>query len=58
MMRKKIRIPKDNAVEIMHSLGKLEDCIEFVDLTKDDNEAKKNFAPQIKRCDDMEKKIE
>lgn len=41
----------------MNELGKLEDCIEFIDITKDDIEAKKNFALIIKRCDEMEKKI-
>ena len=57
MIRKKIRIPKINSNEIMNELGKLEDSIEFIDLTKDDMEAKKNFANQIKRCEEMEKRI-
>ena len=57
MIRKKIRIPKINSNEIMNELGKLEDSIEFIDLTKDDLEAKKNFANQIKRCEEMEKRI-
>lgn len=57
MLRKKIRIPKDNAVEIMNELGKLTDSIEFLDLTKDNLEAKKNYQLSIKRCDDIEKKI-
>ena len=57
MVRKKIRIPKDTAVEIMHELGKIHDGIEFVDLTKDDAEAKKNFMQMIKRCDETEKRI-
>lgn len=42
----------------MDTLGKIEDdAIEFIDLTKDDLEAKKNFADMINRCDQMEKKI-
>jgi hypothetical protein len=57
MLRKKIRIPKDNAFEIMNELGKLQDSIEFLDMTKDDLEAKKNYQSMIKRCDEMEKKI-
>lgn len=57
MVHKRIRIPRDNAIEIMNELGKLEDAVEFIDLTKDDLEAKKNFASMIKRCDDMEKKL-
>jgi len=44
-------------MEILNELGKLNDCIEFIDLNKDDLEAKKNFASSIKRCDEMEKKI-
>lgn len=57
MIHKKIRIPKDTCVEIMNELGKLEDAIEFIDLTKDDIEAKKNFMRSIQRCDEMEKKL-
>ena len=57
MIHKKIRIPKDTALEVMNELGKLEDAVEFIDLTKDDIEAKKNFGMMIKRCDEMEKKI-
>jgi hypothetical protein len=57
MVRKKIRIPRIHAGEIMNELGKLEDSIEFIDLTKDDLEAKKNFINQIKRCEEIEKRI-
>ncbi len=57
MVHKKIRLPKDTAVEIMNELGKLDECIEFIDLNKDDLEAKKNFLSMIKRCDEMEKKL-
>jgi len=57
MIHKKIRLPKDTAVEIMNELGKLEECIEFIDMNKDDLEAKKNFGSMIKRCDEMEKKL-
>lgn len=41
----------------MNELGKIENGIEFIDLTKDDLEAKRKYAPMIKRCDEMEKKI-
>ncbi len=54
---KQIRIPLENAVEILNKLGNLENCLEFIDLNKDDMEAKKNYVSMIKRCDDMEKKI-
>ena len=57
MVRKKIRIPRENATEVMDELGKLEDAIEFIDLTKDNLEAKKNYGPSIKRCDETEKRI-
>ena len=56
----KIRLPGDieASVRVMDAFGKLGiDAIQFIDLTKDDIEAKKNFAPMIKRCDDMEIKI-
>lgn len=57
MVHKRIRIPRDTAVEVMNELGKLEDAIEFIDLTKDDLEAKKNFGQMIKRCDEVEKRM-
>jgi V-type H+-transporting ATPase subunit a len=57
MVHKQIRIPKDIAFDVMDKLGKMEDAVEFIDLTKDDLEAKKNFGGMIKRCDEMEKKI-
>ena len=57
MVHKQIRIPKDIAFDVMDKLGKMEDAVEFLDLTKDDLEAKKNFGGMIKRCDEMEKKI-
>jgi len=57
MIHKKIRLPKETAVEIMNELGKLDECIEFIDLNKDDLEAKKNFGNIIKRCDELDKKL-
>ena len=57
MLLKQIRIPKNNAVEIMNELGKIEDSIEFLDLTANDREAKKNYGQIVKRCDDAEKLI-
>ena len=57
MTHKKIRIPKESANEIMMALGKLNNCLEFEDLTNNDLEAKKNFGEMIKRCDEMKKKI-
>ena len=57
MIHKRIRIPKDIAFDVMDELGKLDDAVEFIDLTKDDAEAKKNFGSMIKRCDELDKKI-
>ena len=57
MCHKKIRIPRENANEIMRALGSLKNAIEFEDLTKGDIEAKKNFGEMIKRCDEVKKKI-
>lgn len=45
-------------MEVMDALGKSEvDSIEFIDLNKDNLEAKKNFAGMLKRCEEMDKKI-
>ena len=57
MEHKKIRIPRESANEIMRAIGNLKNAVEFEDLTKDDLEAKKNFAEMIKRCDEIKKKI-
>ena len=57
MIHKKIRLPKDTAVEIMNQLGKLDECIEFIDLNKNDLESKKNFLSIIKRCDALDKSL-
>ena len=57
MVRKKIRIPRMYANEILNELGKLEDAMEFIDLTKDDMEAKRSFVNEIKRCEEIEKRI-
>ena len=57
MTHKKIRIPRENANEIMRALGNLKNSIEFEDLTKDDAAARGNFREMIKRCDGMKKKI-
>ena len=56
----KIRMPGEieGAVRIMDIFGRLEfDAIEFIDLNKDDLEAKKNFAPMIGRCETLSIKI-
>ena len=58
MTHKKIRIPKETSQEVMEELGKLDDCIQFVDLNVHDYEEKKNFGNQIERCDEALKNIQ
>jgi hypothetical protein len=42
----------------MEILGKLEESsLEFIDLNKDNIEAKKNFSSMIRRCEETEKKL-
>jgi len=41
----------------MNLLGKLENSIEFIDLTKDDYEAKKNYQSMINRVEEIDLKI-
>lgn len=43
MVHKKIRIPKESAIDVMEELGKLDDCIQFVDLNIRDFEERKKF---------------
>ncbi len=57
MVHKRVRIPKSHANEIMNKLGRLENAIEFIDLTKDDYEAKKNYASLINRTEELDHKI-
>ena len=57
MIHKKIRIPKESAVDVMEELGKLDDSIQFVDLNINDFEERKNFGVLVSRCEEAEKKI-
>ena len=52
-----MRIVKDQAPEILNEIGKMEDIVEFVDLNKKNPEAYKNYEPMIRRCEEIEKKI-
>ena len=38
MTHKKIRIPKESAIEVLSALGKIKNAIEFEDLTKNEYE--------------------
>ena len=58
MLHKKIRIPKDSAIDVMEELGKLDDCIQFVDLNIHDYTQKKNFSNLIERCEESLKNIQ
>lgn len=57
MTKKKIRISKDHCEEVMDTLGNVENGLEFIDLNKDNLEAKKGYAGLLKRCDEIEKRI-
>jgi hypothetical protein len=57
MLHKTIRLPRSTAVQLMDEIGKLDDAIEFIDLNRDNLEAKKNFIDIIIRCDEMEKRF-
>jgi len=57
MVHKRIRIPRQNAVDIMNKLGQLENAIEFIDLNKEDYEAKKNYQSLINRTEELDLKL-
>ena len=57
MLHKKIRIPIESSQEIMEELGKLDDCLQFVDINIGDYNHKKAFEDYIKRCDECLKEI-
>ena len=44
MTHKKIRIPKESAIEVLSALGKIKYGIEFEDFTKNDLEAKRSYS--------------
>ena len=52
MLHKKIRIPIESSQEIMEELGKLDDCLQFVDINIGDHNHKKAYQDYIKRCDE------
>ena len=57
ILHKKLRLPRDidSAVKILDELGSLEyDTLQFIDLTKDNYEMKKNFKQLINRCEKLE----
>ncbi len=57
MTKKQIRISKDHCEEVMDTLGNVENAIEFIDLNKDDLEAKKGYGGLLKRCEEMERRL-
>jgi len=57
MLLKKIRIPIDHAIENLDILGKLDNAIEFIDITKHYQEIKKEYSLMIQRCDLIRTKI-
>jgi len=60
IVHKKIRMPGHipRAIKILEKIGSFEeDVMEFIDLTENDLEAKKSFFPLIRRCENMEIKL-
>ena len=60
IVHKKIRMPGhiQKAIKILEKIGSFdEDILEFIYLTENDIEAKKSFSPLIKRCENMEIKL-
>ena len=60
IVHKKIRMPSHipKAVKILEKIASLEDPIlEFIDINENNLEAKKSFLPLIKRCENMEVKL-
>ena len=51
-----LKVPKDNAWEIMNELGKL-NSIHLLDLNKDEQVFNRTFANTIRRCDEAERRI-
>lgn len=51
-----ISVPKDNAWDIMNTLGGL-DALHFIDLNSDEQPFNLTFASWVKRCDDTLRKI-
>ena len=60
IVHKNIRMPGHipRAIKILEKIGSFEeDVMEFIDLTENDLEAKKSFFPLIRRCENMEIKL-
>lgn len=57
MVQKRIRIPREHAVEFMDELGKNTEGVEFIDLNRNNAEGKKNYYGMIKRCQEIDKKL-
>ena len=61
ILHKKLRLPReiDSAIKILNAFGLLsEDCLQFIDLNKNDIEGKKNFSPMINRCENLQQIID
>lgn len=55
--RYRMRMPKHHAVSILRELGRQEEIFEIIDVNKNDMENKKNYSLMIKRCEDIQNKI-
>ena len=52
-----IMVPKDNDWDIIHELGHL-DCLQFVELNKDEQPHHLRYIYQVKRAEEALKRIE
>lgn len=50
-------MPKHNASQIFHELGRHEDIFEIIDLNADDSNAKRNFEMMLRRCEDLSGRV-
>ena len=60
IVHKKIRMPSHipKATKILEKIASLdEDVLQFIDITENDLEAKKSCSPSIKRCENLEIKL-
>ena len=60
IVHKKMRMPSHipKAIKILENIASLDDpVLEFIDITENDLEAKKAFTPMIKRCENIEIKL-
>ena len=58
MHHKNMRIPKHKALPILHELGKLDDCIQFINLNKHLQENDSHYGSMIMRCTEVDRQVQ